>query len=98
MYFCLNYCKHSSKTFFMKKALCLLMFTCFFFQFSITNAQIGNLKNKVSNASKEISKPKKTKKNDFTIYVSDPAYGLVKYMTKNQKCLFCPENERLRVS
>lgn len=21
-----------------------------------------------------------------------------KYMTKNQKCLFCPENERLRVS
>lgn len=45
-----------------------------------------------------VYKIKKTKKNDFTIYVSDPAYGLVKYMTKNQKCLFCPENERLRVS
>lgn len=46
----------------MKKALCLLMFTCFLFQFSITNAQIGNLKNKVSNASKEAVKPKDSKK------------------------------------
>lgn len=73
MYFCLNYCKHSSKTFFMKKALCLLMFTCFFFQFSITNAQIGNLKNKVSNASKEISKPKKTNKTEETKEASTPS-------------------------
>lgn len=46
----------------MKKILYFLMFTFFFFQFSITNAQIGNLKNKVSNASKEAVKPKESKK------------------------------------
>ncbi len=57
----------------VKKIFYLLICSCFCFQLSVANAQIGNLKNKVSNASKEAVKSKKSNKTEETKEVNTPS-------------------------